>query len=239
MKPFSPSSVPSSQAESPAHHATENSQEGMTHSIQLNPEQGFASIKDLMFGSRGAAVAHEQGEINKWRKRNGKSSIPVDGKFEESMESAFLDFQKQHGLDATGIIDSQTRDRLGLENDPNFIKLSDENKKVIRDQMNRYAQDPVARACVKTIVSDPMIEGLDSRRLKLCTELGQNSNFKKLDLSIKRYALELGCNPKYGQAIQELVKQPAFQQLSPEDQKKTLNSLATNFGVRAPMQNPK
>jgi N-acetylmuramoyl-L-alanine amidase len=67
-----------------------------------------ASLPKLAEGSQGAAVVTLQKLLNSDRKTRGASAIGADGQFGPETETALLSFQREHGLETTGVVDELT-----------------------------------------------------------------------------------------------------------------------------------
>lgn len=105
-------------------------------------------------GKSGPEVKDMQHQLNDFRSRNGLEPLKEDGIFGPKTEAAVKQFQETNGLKKDGIIGGNTRDRLALENNPNFQSLNPVSQDEIRQKMNDAQKDPVARQNLLTVGTD-------------------------------------------------------------------------------------
>ncbi|MCI0415844.1 peptidoglycan-binding protein [bacterium] len=212
--------------------------------------------KPISNGSAGPAVENAQKEINKWRVANERKPIAEDGKFSTETEAAVRDFQKSNGLNPDASIGPNTRDRLALENDPSFKNLQKDTQKQVRDQMNGYTKDQIARSNLHDLATDSnfgklsrdgqdkALQGLavDSRsagnlnnvkaNVKDRAALEGDENFKKIPEPNQKIILntmeKYSFEPKSREQLTKIATEPGFGKLSPAYQEETLKTLARN-----------
>ena len=130
---------------------------------QITPQQpvavvgSAASPKPLLIkdgNNNPADVKDMQHQVNEFRARNGQEPLKEDGIFGPKTKAAVEQFQEANGLKKDGIIGPNTRDRLALENNPNFQKLNPDSQNEIRNQMNNAQKDGVTRQNLLLIGTD-------------------------------------------------------------------------------------
>src|SRR5262249_10274815 len=130
---------------------------------------GGSNPPALQLGSSGPAVRTLQQELNKWRAEQWPKQTPIaeDGRFTPETKSAVEDFQKanqiQTGklkLDLTpnGIADVRVQNRLRLENDPAFQKLSPDSKDLARKVLISADRDGAPSVPLLTLLADPSFQ---------------------------------------------------------------------------------
>ena len=196
---------------------------GVRHGQASSGSIGGSNPPALRLGSTGPAVRTLQQELNKWRAEQWPKQPPIaaEGRFTPETKSAVEDFQKankiQTGtlkLDLTpnGIADVRVQNRLRLENDPAFQKLSPDSKDLARNVLISADRDGASSVPLLTLLADPsfqktgdpakyrMLEALANRPADLeskelrrpdtelvaqYTKLAGRPEFQKLDPSIQ------------------------------------------------------
>src|SRR6185312_1472174 len=77
-----------------------------------------------------------------------------DGSFGPGTQAAVLEYQRETGLKQDRIVGDNTRARLNVENNKNFLGLPNDTQKQVRDQMNKYQNNPGARENLKKLSTD-------------------------------------------------------------------------------------
>ena len=196
---------------------------GVRHGQASSGSIGGSNPPALRLGSSGPAVRTLQQELNKWRAEQWPKQPPIaaDGRFTQETKSAVEDFQKankiQTGtlkLDLTpnGIADVRVQNRLQLENDPAFQKLSPDSQELARNVVISADRDGASSIPLRTLLADPsfgktgdqakyrMLEALadrprdpqsrelrrpDTELVAQYTKLAGRPEFQKLDPSIQ------------------------------------------------------
>lgn len=188
-----------------------------------------------------------QQSINKWRADNGEAPIQPNGIFGSETEQAVKEFQKANGLNPVdGRAGVATRERLSLETDPKFGKLSDPVKLQVRTAMNQLGKDATALQNLRHLATYPGFGGgtpsLSTDRqqemIKMQTRFPEISgNLLKLAGSLsfhqlggaqtdvlKRMEAAAGNSGKVDN-LTNLVTAPGFAAISPSNQKLMLDAL--------------
>jgi peptidoglycan hydrolase-like protein with peptidoglycan-binding domain len=227
---------------------------GVRHGQASSGSIGGSNPPALRLGSTGPAVRTLQQELNKWRAEQWPKQPPIaaDGRFTPETKSAVEDFQKankiQTGtlkLDLTpnGIADVRVQNRLRLENDPAFQKLSPDSKDLARNVLISADRDGASSVPLLTLLADPsfqktgdpakyrMLEALANRPADLeskelrrpdtelvaqYTKLAGRPEFQKLDPSIQTKVDHLT----------RLATDASFGKLAPDDQRLALRTVA-------------
>jgi hypothetical protein len=201
----------------------------------------------LKNGDQGPEVQDMQHQINEWRVRNGKEPINEDGFFGGKTETAVREFQAANGLAADGMIGPNTRERISLENDPNFQQLPSDTQNQVREMMSQYDNKPTPNRNSVRPDRDPLEEpigGPQSSQEKQMAkdnlrDLATDENFAKLPRTTQDFLLkELNRKPESPGLtghVRDLAKQYAqietngnFQKLDPDTQKQFRDLMIKN-----------
>jgi peptidoglycan hydrolase-like protein with peptidoglycan-binding domain len=159
---------------------------------------------DLSLNSHGPEVEKFQAQLNQWRANQDPPLPPLKEKgfFGKETDAAVKDFQKTVGLKSDGIAGGNTKDRLVIENNSNFQKLDADTKNHIRTKLNEFQKDPVSRANLKKIATDPNLPNLS-----------KDHQEKLLQIWDKRRDNDITSE------LQKMIKSPAWGQM--DDKMKT------------------
>ncbi len=184
-------------------------------------------------------VEAAQKEINEWRKANGHKEIKVTGTYDADTEKAVKDFQQATGVKEANVMGRETRDRLTLENDPNFKNLPDPTKTHVREQMNNYfGKDPDSRERLKQIATDPNFAKLSPDFQSDALRKYANNPTEKSAKSIQEYSKDLASlesNDKFkalGDVTKKSVRESMKKNWDYPTARERLTTLSTdpNFG---------
>jgi peptidoglycan hydrolase-like protein with peptidoglycan-binding domain len=202
---------------------------------------------DLSLNSSGPEVEKFQAQLNQWRANQNPPLPPLTEKgfFGKETDAAVKDFQKTEGLKSDGIAGGNTKDRLTIENNPNFQKLNPDSQNHIRTKLNEFQKDPASRANLKKIATDPNLPNLSKdhqeKLLQIWDKRKDNDitgelqkmiaspTWGQLDDKIKTGVLDrLNANAKdqfYTNNLTVMIHNPVFKfdQYSPKEQEKVLN----------------
>lgn len=215
----------------------------------------------LKQGDTGPSVKFYQEELNEWRNDNGKTGLKCDGKFDENTTAAVTDFQKAGGLLPDGLLGPQTRDRLLLENHPEFKTLDPETRNYARDAMKFSSDIPEARAGILAAAADPNLKALpksdqavvidyaltsqgpdDQKKvhdyLLEAATLKSDPNFLKLDsatrMQIQQIHKDNMGNPEVSATVIQFATDPNFGKLNPAHQDAALKAFQANPSSQLP-----
>ena len=206
------------------------------------PETTFNA--PLKPGSKGEEVETLQKGLNGWRGDQKLPAIQQDGKYGPETAGAVRDFQKLNAMNADGVASPAVQERLKLEQDPNFKKLTPEAQLQYGEQLNHVGNNEEGRKHLKEVATNPDLSKLSSdAQQDALRAYGKNpgeaqgilvndmvSN-KKLDDATKSKMLELaaakGKSPEFMADLHGLSNNPKFEKLSPEERQKTLNVYGT------------
>ena len=183
----------------------------------------------LQLGSSGPSVRALQHELNKWRAEQSPKQKPIaeDGCFTRETKHAVEEFQKANGiqtgrgkLDLTpnGIADVRVQNRLRLENDPTFAKLSPDDKELARKIVTSADRDRARSEPLFALFADPSV-----------TKIGEPAQYRMLDtLSMRPLHLEPGSltDAALVKEYTKLAGNPEFRKLDPGVQATIVNRLS-------------
>jgi hypothetical protein len=132
---------------------------------QPEPIADSSSTQTFKRGDKGPEVSRLIYDVQTWQKQNGLPMTPgpEDGSYTEDIERAVRQFQIANNMYATGKVDSNTRNRLTLETDPNFRFLDNEVKQSVRSTMDIYADQPAAQKNILDLATDKQFAHLLSK----------------------------------------------------------------------------
>jgi peptidoglycan hydrolase-like protein with peptidoglycan-binding domain len=168
---------------------------------------------DLSLNSSGPEVEKFQAQLNQWRANQNPPLPPLKEKgfFGKETDAAVKDFQKTVGLKSDGIAGGNTKDRLAIENNPNFQKLDSDAQNHIRTKLNEFQKDPLSRANLKKIATDPNL-----------SSLSKDHQEKLLQIWEKRKDNDITSE------LQKMIKSPAWGQMDDKMKTGVLDRLNTN-----------
>lgn len=145
------------------------------------PSPGPAAVQKknyLSLNDKGPEVKVLQQQLNEWRANQNPPLPPIkeSSVYANETELAVQEFQEATGLKKDGAAGGNTKDRLAVENSPNFRKVDPDVQKQIRDKLNQYQSDPDSRANLKQLATDPNFSTLSkTTQENLLTRLASNS----------------------------------------------------------------
>src|SRR5882672_851642 len=183
----------------------------------------------LHLGSSGPSVRALQHELNKWRAEQSPKQKPIaeDGSFTRETRQAVEEFQKTNSiqtgsvkldLSSNGIADVRVQNRLRLENDPTFAKLSPDDKDLARKIVTSADRDGARSEPLFALLADPSF-----------AKVGEPAQYRMLDtLSMRPLHLEPGSltDAALVKEYTKLAGNPEFRKLDPGVQATIVNRLS-------------
>jgi peptidoglycan hydrolase-like protein with peptidoglycan-binding domain len=214
---------------------------GIRHGQASSGSIGGSNPPVLRLGSSGPAVRTLQQELNKWRAEQWPKQPPIaaDGRFTQETKSAVEDFQKankiQTGtlkLDLTpnGIADVRVQNRLRLENDPAFQKLSPDSQELARNVVISADRDGASSTPLLTLLADPSFGKTgDQAKYRMLEALADRPRDPQ-SRELRRPDTELVAQ------YTRLAGRPEFQKLDPSIQAAMVNQITA--AARPPAASP-
>jgi hypothetical protein len=128
------------------------------------PIADASNPQTLKLGDKTEEVNYLVGNLNNWERANGLKETPfTNGVYTEEVERAVRQFQIANNMQPTGKVDSNTRNRITLENDPHFRVLDSEVKQNIRSAMDIHADRSENQKNIMSLATDRQFAHLLSK----------------------------------------------------------------------------